>query len=251
MKIRLRFSKRGTLTFIGHLDFLRVFQQTIRRAALPAAFSQGFNPHLQISFALPLPLGMESVNDYADLTLADEMPCAEITTRLNAAAPDGLTVHEAYPAEDKAASVVVAADYLLEIMTLGALPPNPHEGVNAPLHETALRAVSGRITEILRAEKIIVPKKTKKGIKDTDIRPDIIAIELCDSEEVEPGGMCGNSHGSPVPTSRLARMRLSAGSARFLNPLIVAELILGEKPSVSAITRLELYRANERNLVRL
>ncbi|MCL2224202.1 MAG: TIGR03936 family radical SAM-associated protein, partial [Defluviitaleaceae bacterium] len=118
-KIRLRFSKTDTLRFIGHLDFLRVVQQTIRRAALPVAFSQGFNPHILISFALPLPLGMASLNDYADLTLTDEIPFSEITERLNAAAPVGLTINAAYPAEDKAASVVCVADYVIENKTAG------------------------------------------------------------------------------------------------------------------------------------
>ncbi|MCL2456261.1 MAG: TIGR03936 family radical SAM-associated protein, partial [Defluviitaleaceae bacterium] len=85
-KIRLKFSKTKTLRFIGHLDFLRVFQQTIRRAGLPAAFSQGFNPHLMISFALPLPLGMESLNDYADITLESEASFDDIVKKINDAA---------------------------------------------------------------------------------------------------------------------------------------------------------------------
>jgi len=55
-KIRLRFSKTGTLCYLGHLDFLKVFTQAIRRSGLPIAYSQGFNPHQIISFALPLPL---------------------------------------------------------------------------------------------------------------------------------------------------------------------------------------------------
>lgn len=200
-RVRMRFSKTGSLRFIGHLDFLRVFQQTIRRAGLPAAFSQGFNPHLQISFALPLPLGMESVNDYADLTLTEELSPAEIVEKLNAVAPSGLLVKAAYAAENKAASVVSVADYILNIPVISP-------------------------EEILQQDKIIIAKKTKKGIKDTDIRPDILSLEL---------------QGSAV------LMRLSAGSSRFLNPVTVAELIAveGEKPSVANISRIELYQENE------
>ncbi|MDR0272049.1 MAG: TIGR03936 family radical SAM-associated protein [Clostridiales bacterium] len=196
MRVRLRFSKSETLRFIGHLDFLRVFQQTIRRAELPAAFSQGFNPHLQISFALPLPLGMESVNDYADLTLEKEIPLNEITEKLNAAAPNGLTIKNAYPAENKAASVVCAADY-------------------------SLQAASNKLEEVLQAREIFVAKKTKKGIRNTDIRPDILSIESCGD---------------------FILIRLSAGSARFLNPQTVSELLLDEKKT---ITRLELFQQNE------
>jgi radical SAM-linked protein len=201
-KIRLRFSKFGTLRFIGHLDFLRVFQQTVRRANLPAAFSQGFNPHLQISFALPLPLGMESTNDYADIILTHEIPFSEITQKLNAAAPSGLTIKAAYPAENKAASVVCEADYMLKVKT-------------SPLDPI--------IGEILQREEIIIAKKTKKGVKDTDIRGDILHLQACDDAVL---------------------MRLSAGSARFLNPLTVAELI-SRDACVGEITRTELYCQNE------
>ncbi|MCL1882464.1 MAG: TIGR03936 family radical SAM-associated protein [Defluviitaleaceae bacterium] len=198
-KIRLRFSKSETLKYIGHLDFLRVLQQTIRRAGLPAAFSQGFNPHLLISFALPLPLGMESVNDYADVTLESEMPFDEIAEKINASAPRGLFIKSAYPAENKAASVVEAADYVVKFH--GDCPICPQS--------------------ILQSETLIIPKKTKKGVKDTDIRADIFDIRV---EE------------------RNVFMKLSAGSTRFLNPLTVAQLLC---ESVGEISRLELYRISE------
>jgi len=214
LKIRIRFSKTGTLRFIGHLDFLRVFQQTIRRSGLPAAFSQGFNPHLLISFALPLPLGMESLNDYADITLESEMPADTIVKKLSAAAPDGLIIHGAKPAENKAASVVAVADYMVK--TLGASPPIPHKGTSPP---DPIR-FSETIVSVLKSREIIIPKKTKKGVKDTDIRPDILNIEV---------------------TGENVFMRLSAGSARFLHPMTVAGIIFNE-PCVSAITRTELYQ---------
>jgi len=209
-RTRLRFSKSGALAFIGHLDFLRVFGQTIRRATLPAAFSQGFNPHLLLSFALPLPLGMESVNDYADLILAEEMPYEEIVKKLNATAPAGLTINAAYAAEDKAAGVVVVADYFVR-------------GVNV--------CVAQKIEETLVAKEIVVPKKTKKGMRNTDIRPDIFELRE------EKGGVF---------------MRLSAGSERFLNPLMVADLLFEgtlaanassvEEITTAAVIRQELYR---------
>jgi len=209
-KIRLQFSKTGTLRFIGHLDFLRVFQQTIRRAGLPSAFSQGFNPHLLISFALPLPLGMESVNDYADIVLEEEVAAGEIIKRLNAAAPDGLVVKKAYPVENKAASIVKIADYIVR------------GGESSKVRSTA---EEGRVGEFLQAAEIIVAKKTKKGVKDTDIRADIFDLRF----------VGGDLH-----------MRLSAGSERFLNPLIVAGLVFGEGVSPSAVSRMELYREDER-----
>jgi len=202
-KLRLRFSKTGKLRFIGHLDFLRVFQQMIRRSGLPIAYSQGFNPHQIISFALPLPLGMESVHDYADITLTANVPTDEIIKKLNDAAPQGLTVLAAYHVQGaNAAAATVAADYMISL---------------SPGHCD----LQSSITKILQSETLIIPKKTKSGIKNTDIRPDIFAIEI--SEDC-------------------IKMRLSAGSARFLNPLLVAEQVLQIVPQ--AISRMELYQSD-------
>ena len=200
IRMRLRFSKSDTLRFIGHLDLLKVFQKTIRRAGLPAAYSQGFNPHLLLPFALPLPLGMDSVNDYADLTLEEELPGDEIAERLNAHAPVGLTVKGAYQVESKAASIVTIADYTIRDDS----------------------DVGESIRRLMQSQTIIISKKTKSGIKDTDIRPDILNLETSES---------------------VIHMRLSAGSSRFLHPMIMAEMILGEKPNPTLISRVELYQS--------
>jgi len=202
-KLRLRFSKTDKLRFIGHLDFLRVFQQMIRRSGLPIAYSQGFNPHQIVSFALPLPLGMESIHDYADITLTTHIPADEIAKILNDAAPQGLTILAAYLVHGaNAASATVAADYVI--------------ATDSPSQSA--------ITKILQSETLIIPKKTKSGIKNTDIRPDIFAIDI---------------------TEKGLQMRLSAGSARFLNPLLVAEQILQTAPCNSAISRIELYQGDD------
>jgi len=202
-KIRLRFSKQEKLRFIGHLDFLRVFQQMIRRAGLPIAYSQGFNPHQIISFALPLPLGMESINDYADITIAAEITPAEIVQTLNAAAPQGLLVQAATPYEGQnAAAATIVADYSF-----------------------AEKVSPESVNKILSAETLVIPKKTKSGLKNTDIRPDILDITVTDH----------------------VQMRLSAGSMKFLNPLLVAELLTGEKACNSSLSRVELYRKNDNN----
>ena len=205
-KLRLRFSKTDTLRFIGHLDFLRVFMQTIRRSGLPVAYSQGFNPHQIISFALPLSLGMESVHDYADITLTEEIPYDEICSSINAVAPRGLKILDAYKsAGPAAAAATIAADYCM-----------PANGLSQE-----------KMQEVLAAETLVIPKKTKSGIRDTDIRPDIYSLNL------ENGG-------------EILKMRISAGSAKFLNPSLVLDLLFvpGEKPCVSSISRLELYKSD-------
>lgn len=201
-KVRIKFSKKDTLCFIGHLDFLRVFQQTIRRSGLPIAYSQGFNPHQILSFALPLPLGMTSINDYADITLTEPIDNDEIILRLNANAPQGLVFHAVYkPYGKPAAAATVVADYT----------------VNTVIS----KEIENAIESLMACKTFIIPKKTKSGIKDTDIRPDIFNIEI-----VENG----------------IKLVLSAGSGRFLNPLLVAEQILTIPPCNSMMSRTELYQ---------
>ena len=223
-KLRLRFSKADTLRYIGHLDFLRVFMQTIRRSCLPIAYSQGFNPHQIISFALPLPLGMESVHDYVDITLTKDLLYERICWSLNCVAPVGLHILDVYKAKGKpAASATTVADYLVDV------------GAASGTHTTdGSASLQMKISEILSAETLIIPKKTKSGVKNTDIRPDIFDIRVEDNALF---------------------LRLSAGSSRFLNPTLVTNLLyegIGEKPCVSAMSRLELYRTGDNGeIVRL
>ena len=243
IKERIVFSKGGNLRFIGHLDFLRVFLQTIRRANLPVAYSQGFNPHILISFALPLPLGMYSKFDYVDITLNEE--CPNMVELLNIHAPNGLIIHKTSPVTDKgAASVVTVADYRVEI---------PHKLQRyefeykpllfSPLVITPYMNLVGerpspigkKLKEIMDSKEIITTKKTKSGLKNVDIRPDIKSIHDVSF---------ALAHG--IAFTRFVDMRLYAGSARFLNPLTVMGQILDDvSPSTVNIERVNMYKPSE------
>ena len=69
MKLRIRFTKTGSMQYIGHLDLMRYFQKLFRRCGFDVAYSQGFNPHQLMSFASPLGLGVTTIADYLDVTL--------------------------------------------------------------------------------------------------------------------------------------------------------------------------------------
>jgi radical SAM-linked protein len=93
MRLWLKFSRRDSLSFISHLDAHRAYYRLFRRAGLPLAYSQGFNPHPILSLASPLPLGFISRADYLDLELSQNMDLEEIGTRIrNAAGGDALTL---------------------------------------------------------------------------------------------------------------------------------------------------------------
>ena len=69
MKARIKFRKYGALRFIGHLDVMRFFQKVMRRADIPIAFTGGFSPHMIMSFASPLGIGLASEGEYLTLSL--------------------------------------------------------------------------------------------------------------------------------------------------------------------------------------
>ena len=71
MNIRTKFRKDGTMKFIGHLDVMRFFQKVMRRAEIPIAFTGGFSPHMIMSFANPLGIGLSSDGEYFDIELKE------------------------------------------------------------------------------------------------------------------------------------------------------------------------------------
>ena len=77
-KRRIRFSKQDMAKFISHLDLLRCFTRAIGRSGLPAVFTQGFNPHMKMTFALPLPVGVTSDCESVDITFEDCITDCEI-----------------------------------------------------------------------------------------------------------------------------------------------------------------------------
>ena len=70
--LRIRYTKRGKIRFIGHRDVARIWERTLRKANIPVLYSQGFSPHPRISFGLALPTGFESEAEYVDIYLGEE-----------------------------------------------------------------------------------------------------------------------------------------------------------------------------------
>ena len=85
MKARIKFRKYGSLRFIGHLDVMRFFQKVMRRADIPIAFSGGYSPHMIMSFANPLGIGLTSDGEYFDIELTEAVNSADAVRRMNEA----------------------------------------------------------------------------------------------------------------------------------------------------------------------
>ena len=81
-KLRIRFSKTGRAIWLSHLDLMRTMQRAFLRAGYPLKYSEGFNPHAQISILLPLSVGVSSVCELMDFQLRDDVDLAELPSRL-------------------------------------------------------------------------------------------------------------------------------------------------------------------------
>ena len=189
------------MIYIGHLDLMRFFQKAVRRAGLPAAYSEGFSPHMLMSFAMPLGVGVSSTGEYVDIRTdetKEQPPAEEWAKRLNDVMVPGLTVLKAdYVPDDKknkAMSMVESAVYTLYF------DPFPEE-----FSGEMIRSFSAK--EEIVTEKEKRPKKQKKNRggeepEMIDIRPLLYSIE-------------------PDPAGGSIRMHLSAGSRGNLPPKTV------------------------------
>ena len=90
MKIRIKFRKYGIMKFIGHLDIMRYFQKAMRRADIDICYSAGFSPHMIMSFASPLGVGLTSDGEYLDIEIGNELSSEAAVKRLNRVMADGV-----------------------------------------------------------------------------------------------------------------------------------------------------------------
>jgi radical SAM-linked protein len=94
IRLRITFSKTSAMRFTSHLDLHKTWERTFRRAALPLAYGQGFNPHPRLQLACALPLGFTSACELLDVWLnADDISFEVIRADLERAIPPGLVVH--------------------------------------------------------------------------------------------------------------------------------------------------------------
>ena len=106
--LRVKFQKIGRLQFISHLDLARTMRTAIVRAGIPVKYSQGFNPHPRMSFALQLSVGTQSKCEFMELKLCDKPDCDKIKSELNKNLVDELRVFDVYEPERKASEIAWA-----------------------------------------------------------------------------------------------------------------------------------------------
>ena len=211
MNIRMKFKKHGCMKFIGHLDIMRYFQKAIRRADIDIAYSEGFSPHMIMSFAAPLGVGLTSEGEYVDLQVNSCASSKAAVDALNSVMVDGMEVvsFKLLPENVKnAMSSVAAADYFVKWRE-GYVPENWEEKFNA----------------FLQKEEMLIVKKTKRSESEVDLKPMLYKTELRD------GGIF---------------MQVACGSVNNLKPELVMEAFAKDAgielaPFALEVCRLEVY----------
>lgn len=167
MKARIKFRKYGVMKFIGHLDVMRFFQKAMRRAEIPIAFTSGYSPHMIMSFAQPLGIGITSDSEYLDIELTEVITSEKAVSQLNQVMVEGIDVVSFVKIpEDKKSSgmtIVAAADYRITVPD--TVPPTWKIQAEA----------------FLGQQQIVVWKKTKRSEMEVDIRPMIFDFRVEDN----------------------------------------------------------------------
>ena len=150
MKLRLRFKKEGLARFISHLDLMRTFERAFRRAELPIAFSQGFNPRPKMTFASALSVGISSSSEYLDVEFSEDVSASDVALKLNPALPEGIKVTDVKMADEAISlSMLNGAKYVVRLA----------------LNEVDLEELKKSTKGLLEQKEIIIEKRTKSGKK--------------------------------------------------------------------------------------
>lgn len=115
--LRMKIEKSGPVSFLSHLDFVEALQRALRRSSLPVAYSQGFNPHMKVSFGAALAVGVSSAGEWVDVELQKLPAVSDINENLKPNLPVGMNMLEYHLFEEKPkalSSLIEAASYEAE-----------------------------------------------------------------------------------------------------------------------------------------
>lgn len=189
INVRVFYKKTSRARYISHLDITRCMQRAIKRANIPVWYTQGFNPHIYLTFALPLALGYESHCESMDFRLTEDIPLEEVLVRLNKVLPPDIQAYKISEQVNKPEKICVAL-YDIELFLEGVKPI----------------AIEKAFNEFMQADKIEVVKRTKKGEKLIDIKPDCEVI----STNIENDKM-------------LLTIKMTAGIIKNINPTLLID----------------------------
>ena len=163
MRMLAVFEKGERIRHIGHLDIQRSVQRGLRRSGLPVAYSNGFNPHILITFASALSTGACGKREIMDVTMAEEVGTDEFLERMNKAMPPEMQLSEAIAVDQKHPALMA----MLQAAEYDLLIRNPVQA----------EKLTAAIPAMMAKETIPAMRKTKTALKECDIKPLIYGLK--------------------------------------------------------------------------
>ena len=216
--VRLNFSKTGRAIYISHLDINRMMTRAVRRAKLPMWYTEGFNPHPYLTFALPLSLGQSSDCEYMDIRIEGDITDSEIMDRLNAALPEGIKILSvAEPVHD--AKEIEKALYFVKLVFTDS---------------DAAKDFAEKAKNLSEGEELIAEKRGKKGHRK--VMKQINLIDYIYDMKISSADNIVN-----------IQCVLAAGSTNNLNPTLLVETLekqIGSEHEMMYVVRRKLITKN-------
>ena len=156
-RLRLEYTKGEPLRYASHLDMMRLWERALRRASLPVAHSQGFNPRPRIVMAAPLPTGVTSRAELLDVFLTERLDSGDALRRLNDTLPPGAQVTRAWEVPLKGPALMAlrgVAEFQARVRWDGAA-----------------HALEGRLREWMAQDSVIRERQKKGRTGAYDLRP--------------------------------------------------------------------------------
>lgn len=190
---RVRFQKRNRLRFLSHHDLMGTLEKAVRRAALPVAFTEGFNPHPRLSYPLALGLGVESEDEVVEIDLSEWVPPEDVARRLSEALPEDLP-----------------------IVRIEVLPPRGRSEVESVVYEIGLAdappVTQEDVDALLARREAVVERKTPRGTRSFDVRPYLLELTALGR------GLRARLKVTPNGTARPEEVLLALGVTRAPEP---------------------------------
>lgn len=197
MLVRIKYSKLGDISYISHLDIIKLMERIVRRTGLKLSYSEGFNPHPKTAFSPALQLGVQSHCEYLDMEFDEAVEEDLLIQKLNEKTVEGINFIEAKILTDKVDSLVAFITHSRYEITVDEEDENK------------ISKIISAINKINNTNEMLLTKKTKKGnIKEYNVKEYIGTIDL----ERKSDGLS-------------IFVDICSGSVKSINPKKIIELV--------------------------
>jgi radical SAM-linked protein len=220
MLVRIKYSKLGDISYISHLDIIKLMERIVRRTGLKLSYSEGFNPHPKTAFSPALQLGVQSHCEYLDMEFDEAVEEDLLIQKLNEKTVEGINFIEAKILTDKVDSLVAFITH------------SRYEIAVDEEDENKISKIISAINKINNTNEMLLTKKTKKGnIKEYNVKEYIGTIDF----ERKSDGLS-------------IFVDICSGSVKSINPKKIIELVesLGDLSGIEYdLIKLETYHIDE------